>query len=144
MKKTLIFSGLNTFCRFKAITYDCRRPTYLFSKRFTEINENLENRYLICLKLSHKSPFYSIQGCHPSTLRSTESGPFFQSLCTTKAPFPILCVNFSTQRLCANANDSADDLAWLDVANLKALPFLLKHHLLIDSLATLQICLVIF
>jgi hypothetical protein len=97
MRKTLIFSGLNTFCRFKAITYDCRRPTYLFSKRFTEINENLENRYLICLKLSHKSPFYSIQGCHPSTLRSTESGPFFHSLCTTKAPFQILCVNFSTQ-----------------------------------------------
>jgi hypothetical protein len=47
MKKSLIFSGLNTFCRFKAITYDCRRPIIYFRKVFTEINENLENRYLI-------------------------------------------------------------------------------------------------
>jgi hypothetical protein len=92
-------------------------------KVFTEINENLENRYLIryiefiCLKLSHKSPFYSIQGCHLSTLRSTESRPFFHSLCTTKAPFQILCVNFSTQ-MTVMRNDSADDLARLDVANL--------------------------
>jgi hypothetical protein len=63
----------------------------------------------MCLKLSHKSPFYSIQGCHLSTLRSTESGP----------PFQILCVNFSTQtQMTVMRNDSADDLARLDVANL--------------------------
>jgi hypothetical protein len=63
-----------------------------FRRVFTEINENLENRHLI------RSPFYSVQGCHLSTLlRSTESGPFFHSLCTTKAPFQILRVNFLTQ-----------------------------------------------
>jgi hypothetical protein len=104
MKKTLIFSGLNTFCRFKAITYDCRRPIIYFRKVFTEINENLENRYLI--RYIDMFEAFSIHGCHLSTLRST--------LCTTKAPFQILCVNFST----VMRNDRADDLARLDVANL--------------------------
>jgi hypothetical protein len=58
-------------------------------------------------------------GLSLSTLRSTESGPFFHSLWTTKAPFQILCVNFSTQtQMTVMRNDSADDLARLDVANL--------------------------
>jgi hypothetical protein len=60
---------------------------------------------------------FSIQGCHLSTLRSTES--VFHSLCTTKAPFQILCVHFSTQtQMTVMRNDSAHDLARLDVANL--------------------------
>jgi hypothetical protein len=48
------------------------------------------------------------------------SGQFFHSLRTTKVPFlQILCVNFSMQtKMTVMRNDSADDLARLDVANL--------------------------
>jgi hypothetical protein len=127
MKNTLIFSGLNTFCRFKAITYDCRRPIIYFRKVFTEINENLENRYLIryieyvstVFEPFSQFAFLLNSGLLRFNSSSTESRPFFQSLCTTKAPFQILCVNFSTQtQMTVMRNDSADDLARLNVANL--------------------------
>jgi hypothetical protein len=53
------------------------------------------------------------------TFRSTESGPFSHSLCATKAPFQILCVNFLTRtQMTVMRNDSADDLVRFDVANL--------------------------
>jgi hypothetical protein len=66
---------------------------------------------------SSQIAFLLNSGLYLSTLRSTESGLFFHSLCTTKAPFQILCVNFSTQ-MTIMRNDSVDDLARLDVANL--------------------------
>jgi hypothetical protein len=58
-------------------------------------------------------------GLSPFNSSRTESGLFFHSLYTTKAPFQIFCVNFSTQtQMTVTRNDSVDDLARLDVANL--------------------------